>query len=139
MKLIARLSRSLSLTLLTVVLVVASFVAVAAPAAAETITVKMGSDSGLLVFDPANITVHAGDTVHWVNNKLPPHNIVFDGNQMPAAAKDSADALSHKDLMFAPGETYDVTFTSDMPTGAYGYYCEPHRGAGMVGKITFEG
>lgn len=139
MKLIARVSRSLSLALLTVVLVIASFGAVISPAAAETITVKMGSDSGLLVFDPANITVRAGDTVHWVNNKLPPHNIVFDGNQMPAEAKSMADSLSHKGLMFAPGESYDITFSSDMPTGNYGYYCEPHRGAGMVGKITFEG
>ncbi|MEO1208200.1 MAG: plastocyanin [Cyanobacteria bacterium J06638_20] len=139
MKLIARVSRSLSLTLLTVTLVIVSFVAVVSPAAAETFTVKMGSDSGLLVFDPANVTVHAGDTVHWVNNKLPPHNIAFDGNQIPAEAKGMVDSLSHKGLMFSPGESYDVTFTSDMPTGTYSYYCEPHRGAGMVGKITFEG
>ncbi|NER82259.1 MAG: plastocyanin, partial [Leptolyngbya sp. SIO1D8] len=25
------------------------------------------------------------------------------------------------------------------PTGEYSYFCAPHRGAGMVGKITLEG
>jgi plastocyanin len=56
MKLIARISRSLSVALFSLVLVVASFVAVVAPAAAETVTVKMGADSGMLMFEPANIT-----------------------------------------------------------------------------------
>lgn len=127
MKLIARISRSLSLALFTVVLVVASFVAVVSPAAAETVTIKMGSDSGLLAFDPANVTIKPGDTVKFVNNKLPPHNVVF-----------SSDAVtSHKALMLAPGESFDVSFDGVAP-GTYDYYCEPHRGAGMVGKITVE-
>jgi len=127
MKLIARVSRSLSLALFTVVLVVASFVAVVSPAAADTVTVKMGSDSGLLVFDPANITIKPGDTVKFVNNKLPPHNVVFSQDVVP----------SHKALMLAPGEAYEVSFDG-IPSGTYDYYCEPHRGAGMVGKITVE-
>jgi len=127
MKVIARLSRSLSLALFTVVLVVASFVAVVSPAAAETFTVKMGSDSGLLVFDPANLTVKQGDTVKFVNNKLPPHNVVFSDSAVP----------SHKALMLAPGESFDISFDG-ISSGTYDYYCEPHRGAGMVGKITVE-
>jgi plastocyanin len=127
MKLIARISRSLSLALFTVVLMVASFVAVVSPAAAETITIKMGTDSGLLAFDPANVTVKQGDTVKFINNKLPPHNIVFSGDAVP----------SHKALMLAPGESYDVSFDG-ISAGTYDYYCEPHRGAGMVGKITVE-
>lgn len=40
----------------------------AAPALAGP-TVKLGSDSGQLVFDPAEVTVSVGDTVTWVNNK----------------------------------------------------------------------
>ncbi|MGG6297385.1 plastocyanin [Leptolyngbya sp. AN02str] len=139
MKLIARISRSLSVALFSLVLVVASFVAVVSPAAAETFTVKMGADSGMLMFEPANITIHSGDTVKWVNNKLPPHNIIFDDKTIPAGGKEMADKLSHDQLMFSPGESYEVTFGSDMSAGTYTYYCAPHRGAGMVGKITVEG
>lgn len=99
----------------------------AAPAAAETYTVKMGADNGMLAFDPSNLTIKEGDTVKWVNNKLPPHNIIFEG---------AADKYSHSQLMFAPGEEYSATFDE---SGQFSYYCAPHRGAGMVGKITVEG
>lgn len=138
MKLIAQISRSLSLAFLTVTLVVGSFFAVVSPAAAETFTVKMGSDSGMLMFEPANITIHTGDTVKWVNNKLPPHNIMFDEKQVPNADKELATKLSHSQLLFSPGESYEIAFTGDLPAGSYTYYCAPHRGAGMVGKITVE-
>lgn len=126
MKLIARISRSLSLALTVIALVVGSFLTIVSPAAAETFTVKMGADSGMLAFEPSTLTIKAGDTVKWMNNKLPPHNIVFEG-----AVADK----SHDQLMFSPGETYEVTF--DAP-GTYSYYCAPHRGAGMTGKITVE-
>ncbi|MBD2461207.1 plastocyanin [Oscillatoria sp. FACHB-1407] len=139
MKLIARVSRSLSLALLTMVLVIGSLMVAVSPAAAETFTVKMGADSGMLAFEPSNVTVHVGDTVKWVNNKLPPHNIVFDDKQIPTASKELASKISHEQLMFSPGESFEVTFSADMPTGTYSYFCAPHRGAGMVGKITVEG
>jgi len=139
MKLIAQISRSLSLALLSLVLVIGSFLLVVSPAAAETFTVKMGADSGMLAFEPANVTIHSGDTIKWVNNKLPPHNIVFDDKNIPTASKELATKISHTQLMFSPGESYEVTFTADMPTGTYSYFCAPHRGAGMVGKITVEG
>lgn len=127
MKLLATVSRSLSLALCAIALVVSSFLLVVSPASADTVTVKMGADNGMLAFDPANVTIKAGDTVKWVNNKLPPHNIVFEDKGL--AAK------SHDQLMFSPGESYEVTFDS---AGTYSYYCAPHRGAGMAGKITVQ-
>jgi plastocyanin len=127
MKLLMTVSRSLSLALCAIALVVSSFLLVVSPAAAETVTVKMGADNGMLAFQPANVTVKAGDTVKWVNNKLPPHNIVFEDKAL--------SAKSHSQLMFSPGEAYEVTFDN---AGSYTYYCEPHRGAGMVGKITVQ-
>ncbi|HIK54354.1 MAG TPA: plastocyanin [Synechococcales cyanobacterium M55_K2018_004] len=139
MKLFARVSRSLSLAFFALVLVVGTFLLGASPASAETFTVKMGTDGGLLQFEPANLTIHSGDKVVWQNNKLPPHNVVFDDKQVPGASKELAAKLSHTDLMFSPGETYEVTFGADLPAGTYSYYCAPHRGAGMVGKITVEG
>ena len=45
----------------------------AAPAWA--IDVSMGSN-GNLIFDPSDITIEAGETVHFVNGMLPPHNII---------------------------------------------------------------
>jgi plastocyanin len=45
----------------------------------------------------------------------------------------NADAISRDDYLNAPGETYELKLTTP---GVYGYYCEPHQGAGMVGSIT---
>lgn len=126
MKLFTLFSRSLSLALCAIALVVSSLLIMVSPAAADTATVKMGTDSGMLAFEPSTVTIKAGDTVKWVNNKLPPHNIVFEGD---AANK------SHDQLMFSPGESYEVTF--DTP-GTYSYYCAPHRGAGMAGKVVVQ-
>ncbi|MEL6382766.1 MAG: plastocyanin [Cyanobacteria bacterium J06626_18] len=138
MQRIANAVRRLGMACAALALVVVTMVAVAAPASATDYEVKMGSDSGLLMFEPANLTVKAGDTVTWVNNKMAPHNVIFDGNQIPGD-KGLADKISHSQLTFAPGESYSTTFSADMPAGDYSYYCAPHRGAGMVGKITLEG
>jgi plastocyanin len=138
MNLIAVIARRFSLTLLAVTLVVGSWLFSIAPASAETYTVKMGSDNGMLVFEPSSLTVKQGDTVKWVNNKLAPHNAVFDIQKIPGGDAGLAKSLSHKQLVFSPGEEFSVTFGSDMPTGDYSYYCEPHRGAGMGGKITVQ-
>ncbi|MGC6482836.1 MAG: plastocyanin [Synechococcus sp.] len=96
-----------------------------ASANAATVEVKLGSDSGMLAFEPSTVTIQAGDTVKFVNNKMAPHNAVFE----------SHDELSHSDLAFAPGESWEETFAA---AGTYDYYCEPHRGAGMVGKVIVE-
>ena len=138
MQRIANAVGRLGIACLALALMVVTFVTAAAPASAANYEVKMGSDSGLLVFEPANLTVKAGDTVTWVNNKMAPHNVIFDGNQIPGD-KGLADKISHNQLTFAPGESYSTTFSADMPAGDYTYFCAPHRGAGMVGKITVEG
>jgi plastocyanin len=97
-----------------------------ASASAETYTVLMGTKSGQLAFEPSTLTIKAGDTVKWVNNKAFPHNVIVDGQ----------DALSHKKLLQKPQASVESTFTE---AGEYSYYCAPHRGAGMVGKITVSG
>lgn len=106
----------------------------ASPAAAETYEVKMGADSGQLAFVPSSLTVSPGDSVKFVMNKLAPHNVVFD--KTPAGV--DAASLSMKNLMFAPGESNTVQIPADAPAGTYSYYCTPHRGAGMVGKLVVE-
>ena len=89
---------------------------------AATVEVKLGTDAGMLAFEPSNVSISAGDTVKFVNNKLAPHNAVFEGHE----------ELSHSELAFAPGESWEETFAN---AGTYDFYCEPHRGAGMTGKV----
>ena len=94
----------------------------AAPVWAVDIT--MGSN-GNLIFDPSDVTINAGDTIHFVNGMLPPHNIIVEGR---------AD-LSRESLMFSPGESQDILFAD---AGDYDFFCGPHQGAGMTGVIHVE-
>ena len=94
----------------------------AAPAWA--VDVQMGYD-GNLIFEPADVTISAGDTVHFVNNMLPPHNVIVE---------DRPD-LAHESLAMLPGEEFDITFTE---AGDYTYWCAPHKGAGMIGTVHVE-
>jgi len=88
------------------------------------VDIQMGSN-GNLIFDPSDVTINAGDTVHFVNGMLPPHNIIVEGR---------AD-LSRESLMFTPGESQDILFAD---AGDYDFFCGPHQGAGMTGVIHVE-
>ena len=94
------------------------------PGIAYAVEVTMGSN-GNLVFDPENISMTAGETVHFVNGMLPPHNIIVEGR---------AD-LSRESLMFTPGESQDILFAD---AGDYDFFCGPHQGAGMIGHLHVE-
>ena len=95
----------------------------AAPAWA--VDVQMGSN-GNLVFDPAEVTISAGESVHFVNNMLPPHNVDCGGSSMISG---------HESLAMLPGEEFDVVFNDP---GDYTYWCAPHKGAGMIGTVHVE-
>jgi plastocyanin len=97
------------------------FIALFFAAPVWAVDISMGA-GGNLVFEPNEITISAGDTVHFVNEALPPHNIIVEGR---------AD-LSREALLFAPGESQDVVFADK---GDYNYFCGPHQGAGMTGTI----
>lgn len=139
MKFKAAIARRLGLLLSTILLIVASFALSATPAAADTHTIKMGSDTGQLKFVPDSLTVKPGDTVLFQMNKLAPHNAVFDAAAIPNKSATLAKQLSNEKLLFSPGESYKVTIPDDAPEGSYSYFCQPHRGAGMVGKIIVKG
>ena len=139
MKSIVATLRRLSLAVLTVIVIFGSFAVFTHTASAETYTVKLGSDKGLLQFQPKQLTVKPGDTIEWKNNKVPPHNVVFDPKKNPAKDAVLAKSLSHKKLLMSPGQTETTVIPVDATPGSYTFYCEPHRGAGMVGKIIVEG
>ncbi len=83
--------------------------------------ITMGS-GGNLVFEPNEISISTGESVTIVNGDLPPHNfVVLDHPE-----------LSHPDLAFTGGESFNVTFDT---AGDYEFQCEPHAGAGMKGVI----
>ena len=94
----------------------------AAPAWA--VDVQMGS-GGNLVFEPAEVTISAGESVHFVNNMLPPHNVVVEDHP----------ELGHEALAMLPGEDFEVAFPE---AGDYTYWCGPHKGAGMIGTVHVE-
>ena len=86
--------------------------------------IQMGAN-GNLIFEPNEVTVSVGDTVTFINNALPPHNIVVDGRP----------DLSRESLMFSPGETQEIVFADK---GDFNFSCAPHAGAGMKGVVHVE-
>ena len=100
------------------------FLSMTLAAQAYAAEIQMGYN-GNLVFEPNEVTIDAGETVTFVNNALPPHNIIVDGR---------AD-LSRESLMFSPGETQEIVFAD---TGDFNFKCAPHEGAGMKGVIHVE-
>ena len=83
--------------------------------------IQMGA-GGNLVFEPNEVTINAGDTIKFTNGDLPPHNMMVTDHP----------ELSHGDLAFAAGDSFEVTFPD---AGDYEFQCDPHAGAGMKGVI----
>jgi plastocyanin len=104
-----------------IILAVAAALIFFMPKMAYAVDVQMGSN-GNLIFDPADVTISAGESVHFVNNMLPPHNVIVEGRP----------DLAHESLAMLPGEEFDITFND---SGNYTYWCAPHKGAGMIGNV----
>ena len=120
--------------------------AVASPAAVTgtTHTVRMVGDDKGYRFEPANITVKAGDAIKWVMVSGGPHNVAFDLATVPAAAKAQLSANMPNQLselsspMFMnPNEEYTVSF-ANIPAGTYNYNCTPHLAMNMKGVVTVQ-
>jgi len=99
-----------------------------------------------VAFEPATITVAAGDEVVWYNNSARAHSITAYDDGIPTnadyfatggydsetAAREAWDGMSGS---ITSGETYSHTF--EVP-GQYSYFCIPHERAGMVGQVVVE-
>ncbi|KAE9592662.1 putative Blue (type 1) copper binding protein [Lupinus albus] len=97
------------------------------------VEVLLGSDDGGLAFVPNDFSVGAGEKIVFKNNAGYPHNVVFDEDEVPSGVDVSKISMSEEDLLNGPGETYSVTLSEK---GSYSFYCSPHQGAGMKGKVT---
>ena len=103
------------------IMIVSLFLSFSLAAKAYAADITMGA-GGNLVFEPNDITINVGETVTFTNGDLPPHNMIVDGHP----------ELSHGDLAFAAGDSFEVTFPD---AGDFEFQCDPHAGAGMKGVI----
>lgn len=81
-----------------------------------------------IVFDPADITVKAGEvTIMLKNTGMAPHSFVIDTPELKVNSGE-----------LAPGEEKEVTFQA--AAGTYEFICDVpgHKEAGMVGVMTVE-
>ena len=118
----------------------------AAPATGKTIDVKMVGDEKGYRFEPANISVKAGDAIKFTNVSGGPHNVGFDPAKVPAPVQAQLGANMPGDhsmgplespLLLQPNETYTISFAK-IPAGTYDYHCTPHLALGMKGVITVQ-
>ena len=100
---------------------------------AMAIEVLLGADGGELVFAPNNFTVSSGEKIVFKNYAGFPHNVVFDEDEIPSGVDATKISMPEEELLNGPGETYAVTLTEK---GTYSFYCSPHQGADMIGKVT---
>ena len=115
-----------------------------APITGTTHEVKMYGDATGYRFDPAELTVKAGDGIKFVFVNGGPHNVAFDPATVPAEVKAQLDAnmpekigeLSGK-MLLAEGESYTISFGGIAP-GTYEFNCTPHLAMNMKGKVTVQ-
>ncbi len=115
-----------------------------APITGKTHEVKMIGDAKGYRFEPANITVKAGDGIKFINVAGGPHNVAFDDATTPAAGKaqltaniPNAMAPLASAYATAPNEAITISFANVAP-GTYNYNCQPHLAMGMKGVITVQ-
>src|SRR5688572_4836314 len=115
-----------------------------APITGTTHEVKMVGDAKGYRFEPANITVKAGDGIKFTTVSGGPHNVAFDPATVPTDVQAQLDAnISEKmgqlssALKTNPGESVTVSFANIKP-GKYPIICTPHLALGMKGEITVQ-
>ncbi|MFB6270181.1 MAG: plastocyanin/azurin family copper-binding protein [Halobacterium sp.] len=96
--------------------------------------------------DPPTFEASVGDTVVWANSGSRNHTVTAYDDGIPEGADyfasgGFADEQTARDAwadsidgggVIQPGEKYEHTFEV---AGEYYYFCIPHEGAGMVGKV----
>ncbi len=85
-------------------------------------------NANAMTFDPANITVAPGDTIHWVR---------VSGDHTVTSGTGCTNNLPYFN---APLNLLNPTFDWVVPTGVglVPYYCAPHCAFGMTGLITVQ-
>ncbi|MFC4408525.1 DUF5059 domain-containing protein [Haloarchaeobius iranensis] len=103
-------------------------------------------DMNAVAFDPAELTVSAGDTVAWTHAGGEAHSVTAVEDELPDGAtywasgdfeSESAarEGWEHGQGAVQSGQSYVRTFET---TGEHAYVCIPHEAAGMVGTVVVE-
>ena len=116
----------------------------AAPITGTTHEVKMVGDEKGYRFEPADLTIKAGDGIKFIMVSGGPHNAAFDPATIPADVKGQLSANMPNQmaelsgpLMMNPNEAYTISF-ANVKAGKYEYHCTPHLAMGMKGTITVQ-
>lgn len=118
--------------------------ATAAPVTGTVHEIKMIGDEKGYRFEPASVTIKAGDGLKFTNVSGGPHNIAFDPSQIPADVQAQLNANMPNTtspltgpLLTQPNETYTISFANIKP-GTYEGHCVPHLALGMKISITVQ-
>ena len=100
-----------------------AWLGVAVPASADTIEVLA---TGILTFDPPDVVITVGDSVHWTG---------LEGGFHTVAEADDDAAMVWNGGFHSPAAASEFTLTFNTP-GLFHYICEPHGLSDMRGTIT---
>lgn len=97
--------------------------------------VGMYTEGSDFLYDPVGLYVDPGDTVQWVNESGSHSATAYaEGNENASTRRIPEAADSWDSTVFEEqGATYEYTFEEP---GTYDYYCIPHKGLGMVGRVV---
>jgi len=98
--------------------------------------VEIGMKSDLMGsqvwFDPIGLLVRPGQTVRWICVENVHTVTAYHPSNGNHCLRIPEKAAPWDSGFLQPGGTFEYTFTEE---GVYDYFCLPHEGAGMVGRI----
>lgn len=115
----------------------------AAPITGTTHTVNMTGDEKGYRFEPAAITIKAGDGIKFVDVKGGPHNVAVDpatagasAAQLTANMPESTGELTGK-MLVTDGDAWTMSW-GKVAAGTYTVICTPHQAMNMIMKVTVQ-
>ncbi|MBA3522403.1 MAG: hypothetical protein H0T90_07885 [Gemmatimonadales bacterium] len=115
--------------------------AAAAAQQVHQVRLEMNAGNDEYRFSPSTISAQPGDVLLFKTASGAPHSVVFEPKALSPRARDalnsamprrSADLSSP--LLTENGAEYRVVVPA-LPTGAYAFYCLPHRAYDMRGEL----
>lgn len=94
---------------------------IAPPGSSSTMTVQVGDD----FFNPKDIDVAPGTTVHWVKTGVHPGHTVTD----------TGGAFNSGMIFTSTGASFDHVFTDADGGKTFNYFCQTHGSMGMRGSV----
>jgi plastocyanin len=103
-------------------------------AAVEVIEMRSDALGSRVWFDPIGLQVEPGTIIRWVVRENVHTTTAYHprNDHHPLRIPERATPWD-SGFLVNPGNHFDVTLTEP---GVYDYYCMPHEGAGMVGRIV---